>query len=121
MRFDWVAYIQALFTAIASLFMGALMPTIAALFRGTGAFRGISAGKATGLAVGAAGFLESVFSPWFWISFICFFSLFYATARLENKSLRIVLFWVPTAVICSVGLSIWTFLVYLMMTHHGSG
>jgi hypothetical protein len=120
MRFDWVAYLQALLTAIASLFMGALMPTIAALFRGTGAFRGINAERATGLAVVAAGFLESVFSPWFWISFVCFFSLFYVAGRMENRSSRIVFFWIPTILICSVGLSLWTFFVYVM-THHGPG
>jgi hypothetical protein len=120
MRFGWVAYIQALLTAIASLFMGALMPTIAAVFRGTGAFRGINAERATGLAIVAAGFLESVFSPWFWISFLFFFSLFYVTAHLEHRSSRILLFWIPTVVICSFGLGLWTLFVYVM-THHGPG
>ena len=75
MRFDWVAYIQALLTAIASLFMGALMPTIA---------------------------------------------VFYGAGRMENRSSRIVFFWIPTILICSVGLSLWTFFVYVM-THHGPG
>jgi hypothetical protein len=117
MRFEWVAYIRALVAAIASLFFGVLMPTVAALFRGTGAFRGMSAEKATGLAVVAGGFFESAFSPWFWISFICFFSLFYATGLIESKSLRIVCFWIPTILICSVGISLWTLFVYVLAHH----
>jgi hypothetical protein len=91
MRFDWVAYLQALLTAIASLFVSVLMPTLATLVRS------MSTTKATGFAVVAGGLMERVLSPRFWATFIFVFSLFFVTARLESRLLRVVLFWIPAS------------------------
>lgn len=106
MRLDWVIYLSSLLNAVAGLF-------VAVLIGATPLLRGIAAEKATGISVVAAGLLESVLSPWFWISFICAFSIFFATARLESRALRVFLFWVPSILICFVGFAMWGLLAYL--------
>ena len=78
------------------------------------AFRGISQGKATGLAAVAGGLAESVFSPLFWILAVIFFALFFAASRLGNRFLRVILFWIPTltaSVVCIASGAVLTYLL----------
>jgi ABC-type Na+ efflux pump permease subunit len=78
-------------------------------------FRGMSGTKATGLAVVAGGFLESLLSPLFWIVAIAIFALFFAASRLGNKPLRIFLFWIPTLTVCSISVATVVLLTYLII------
>jgi hypothetical protein len=48
------------------------------------AFTGINNSKATGLAAVAGGFLESLFSPLFWILALSLFALFFSASRLST-------------------------------------
>lgn len=61
-----VTIVRGTLSALAAVFVGLLGP---GLFF---AFRGINNSKATGLAAVAGGFLESLFSPWFWLLAISF-------------------------------------------------
>jgi len=82
---------------------------------GTGLFfalRGINNSKATGLAAVAGGFLESLFSPLFWILAVSLFALFFAASRLSSKPLRILLFWTPVTAISILGLGIFSLFAY---------
>jgi uncharacterized RDD family membrane protein YckC len=71
-----------------------------------------SAETATGMAAVAGGLVEALLSPLFWLSAILLFVLFFAASGLGSKSLRIVLFWVPSVAISICGFSIVTLLTY---------
>jgi hypothetical protein len=73
-------------------------------------FHGISEQKATALSVG---FMESAFSPWFWALTLVFLAMFVAASRLRNKTVRILLFWIPTVAVSILGLAITGLLTYL--------
>jgi hypothetical protein len=94
-------------SALAAVFVGLLGP---GLFF---ALRGINNSKATGLAAVVAGFLESFFSPLFWILAVLFFALFFAASRLSSKPLRILLFWTPVTAISILGLGIFSLFTFL--------
>jgi uncharacterized membrane protein YkvI len=110
MRFQWIDYSKALLGAVAGLFLSVLVSSLSPVFRS------MSAEKATGLAAVAGGLIEGVLSPWFWISFLGFLSLFYVTGRLERRPLRTVFFWIPTVGMCLVGFGLWALFLYAM-TH----
>lgn len=61
-----------------------------------------SSSKATGLAALAANFVESLFSPKFWIVGILLFGLFFTASR-SRTTLRVLFFWIPTLVVLSLG------------------
>ena len=52
--------------------------------------------KATGVAVVAGGITEAIFSPSFWLSAILLLLFFWFMSQIANKTLRVVLFWIPT-------------------------
>jgi len=69
------------------------------------AFAGISNTKATGLAADVVGIVESSFSPLFWLLAIVLFALFFFASRLGSKPLRVILFWIPTVTVSTLGLA----------------
>lgn len=74
--------------------------------------------KATGLAALAAYFLESIFSPKFWIATVLLFGLFFAASR-GSTILRVLFFWIPTLVVSALGFAIvglWTYL-FIRLRH----
>lgn len=71
--------------------------------------------RATGLAAVAGGFVESIFSPLFWILAVLFFMVFFRASRLGNKPLRILFFWVPTVALSTVSISIVALLTYAVL------
>ena len=71
--------LRGVLSAVAAVFGGLLGP---GLFF---ALRGINNSKATGLAAVGGGFLESLFSPLFWILAVSLFALFLAASRLRSK------------------------------------
>jgi hypothetical protein len=68
-------FIQALVTAVASIFLAFLLPAL------PGLVRNVHASSQTGLTAVAGGLLEAAFSPWFWLVFLISFSWFYTVSR----------------------------------------
>lgn len=101
-----MAIVRGTLSALAAIFGCLLGP---GLFF---ALRGINNSKATGLAAVAGGFLESLFSPLFWILAVSFFTLFFAASRLSSKPLRILLFWAPVTAISILGLGTFSLFAY---------
>jgi|GEM_PF-4751698 len=79
------------------------------MFRGT---------RATGLAAVVGSFIESLFSPVFWLVAIVAFALFFFASRLGNKVLRVVLFWVPTLTVTGLSATIAVLIVCLIASVH---
>lgn len=102
-----VVYFRGVLSGLAAIFLGLLLPGL------LNAFRGISLEKATGVAAVAGGFVEAIFSPIFWILAIGFAALFFWASQLQNRILRVSLFWVPTFVISAFGLGLTTLFAYL--------
>ena len=71
--------------------------------------------KATGLAALIGSSVESLVSPLFWVLAISFFALFFFASRLANRPSRVLLFWMPTTAICTLGISIFTLFAYLLL------
>jgi len=78
-------------------------------------FRGISEQKATGMGAVAGGLVGSAFSPLFWSLALLFFALFFAASRLENKILRVFLFWIPTLTVSVLGMAIAALFTYTLI------
>ena len=67
--------------------------------------------KATGLAAIAFYFVESIFSPKFWVVAVLLFGLFFAASR-GSTTLRVLFFWIPTLVVSALSfafLALWTY------------
>jgi len=92
-------------SALAAVFVGLLGPGLLAL----------NNSKATGVAAVVGGFLESFFSPLFWILAVLFFALFFAAGRLSSKPLRILLFWTPVTAISILGLGVFSLFTFLWL------
>ena len=75
--------------------------------------KGIGEQKATGLGVVSGGLLASLFSPVAWILAVACFALFFSASRLTNRALRVLLFWTPTLLICTLGFSLVALLTYV--------
>jgi hypothetical protein len=99
----------------ASLFLAVLLPSFASLFRL------MTSQTATGLALVSGGLLERALSPWFWISYLLSLSVFYVTAGLENRMLRVFFFWIPSIVICVAGFGFWALFLYAMTRARTAG
>jgi len=104
-----MAYLKGVLSAVAALFLAVITQMFST------AFRGISSGTANGLATVNLGLVESILSAWFWILACIFLACFYATGRLENKTLRVLLFWIPTITTTALGFGFWVLLRLLLM------
>jgi hypothetical protein len=93
-----VVYTKGFMSAIAAVYLGLMLPAFLNMFKG------ISEQKATGLGAITGGFLESVFSPWFWLLTVSFFAVFFTTSRAHNKFLRVLFFWIPTVFFSSIAI-----------------
>jgi hypothetical protein len=49
-----------------------------------------------------------------WVLAILLFATFFAASRLDSKTLRVVLFWIPTVTISCVGLTLVSSVAYLI-------
>jgi hypothetical protein len=72
----------------------------------------LSGSKATGLALGVALLVESLFSPRFWIVGVLLFGLFFAASR-GSTVFRVLFFWIPTVAVSALGSSILAMYAYL--------
>jgi hypothetical protein len=115
MGFEWDVYMKTLLTAIASLFLAVLLPGFASMFRL------MTSQKATGFTAVSGGLLERALSPWFWVSYLLSLSMFYVTAGLENRILRVFFFWIPSIVICVAGFGFWALFLYVMTRARTAG
>jgi hypothetical protein len=101
-----VDYVKGVLSGIAGIIFALVVPVLA------NALRGISAEKATGLAVVAGGFAEALFNPVFWVLAFLVTALFWAASRLNSKVLRILLFWTPTVLITTIGCALFALFLY---------
>ena len=102
-----MAYLKGVLATVASLFLALLIPQLWWLIR-LGGFE-----KGTGIAVFAAGFLDSILSPWFWILAMVFSLLFYMAGRSQNQGIRLVFFWIPAIAVSVVGFGLWALFALL--------
>ena len=49
-----------------------------------------------------------------WILAIFLFATFFAASRLDSKTLRVVLFWIPTVTISCIGTTLVSFVTYVI-------
>jgi hypothetical protein len=77
--------------------------------------RDLSPHHATGLTAVLGQFLESFFSPIFWLLAILFFFLFRAASRLNRKQLRLLFFWIPTVGATLLSISLASFFTVLWL------
>jgi len=115
MRFEWGVYLKMLVTATASLFLAVLLPSFASMFRL------MTSQTAKGFTAVSGGLLERALSPWFWASYLLSLSMFYVTAGLENRMLRVFFFWIPSIVICVAGFGFWALFLYVMTRARTAG
>jgi hypothetical protein len=101
-----VNYLKGALSAIAAATLVLLGPSVAMAIR--------HQEKATGLAVLTAELL----SPVFWLLVLVVFGLFWMAGRLANKSLRILLFWIPATSISAIGCIALTFILYVIFRFH---
>ena len=102
-------YFNGILSGAAAIFLAEFVPGPWSIFRG------ISGQKATGLAAIAAGVLESLFSPLFWLLAILFFAVFFRASRLQSNLLRALLFWIPTLLVSTLGFAFAALCVYVFV------
>jgi hypothetical protein len=69
--------------------------------------------KATGLTAVSGGLTAALFSPLHWVALCLVVWLLWTAGRLKNTALRVILFWIPTVVISTIGLAMLAFLSYV--------
>jgi hypothetical protein len=102
-------YVKGILSGFAAIFLAEFVPGPWSMFRG------ISEQKATGMGAVAGGLVGSAFSPLFWSLALLFFALFFAASRLENKILRVLLFWIPTLTVSVLGMAIAALFTYTLI------
>ena len=81
---------------------------------GTGSFlKLISEQKATGLGAVSGGLLETIFSPVFWVLAVSSSALLFSASRLTSRWLRVLLFWIPTVIVCTLGFGFVALITYV--------
>jgi hypothetical protein len=100
-------YVKGILSGLAAIFIAESVG-LRSIFR-----VGISEHKATGLGAIVGGAMGSAFSPLFWTLALVLFALFFAASRLENKTLRAILFWIPTVAISGFGMVIVALLTFV--------
>ena len=55
-----------------------------------------------------------------WILAIFLFATFFAASRLDSKTLRVVLFWIPTVTISCIGITLVTIVAYVITQFRNS-
>lgn len=93
-----------------------ILSTLAAIFIAELSFVWpfLKGSRAVGLDGLAAMFVESLFSPRFWIIGILLFALFFTASR-SGKILRVLFFWIPTLVVSTVGVAFLGLCTYLFI------
>jgi hypothetical protein len=73
-----------------------------------------SSRRATGIDLILAVLKASLVHAQPWILVIFLFATFFAASRLGSRTLRVVLFWIPTVTISCIGLTLVSSVMYLM-------
>jgi hypothetical protein len=102
-----VVYFKGVLSGVTALFLTLSVPGL------VHAFRGISQEKATGVAVVWGGLIEAAFSLRFWAIAVALFALFFAAGRLNSKTLRVLLFWIPTVFVSVLTVGVMGLITYL--------
>jgi ABC-type amino acid transport system permease subunit len=75
-------------------------------------FRGITESKATGIAIVPSGLAEAALSPVFWILATLSCVFFFWSGGRDSPLLRVLLFWIPSSLICLPRLGISALIAY---------
>jgi hypothetical protein len=102
-----MSYLRPLLSGVAAL--------IIALFGARHFLKYIGEQKATDLNATAGGLLASFFSPLFWILAISFFAVFFFTSHVDCRAIRILLFWIPTLTVSTLGMGVLGLLAYVWL------
>ena len=81
-------------------------------------FRASSEQKATGLGAVEGGVAAMLFSPLHWVLLLGLFGLLYAASELKNKTLSVLLFWIPR--VASTGLAALVLTLFAIIWWHSS-
>ena len=103
-----MTYLKVVLSAVAAIFADLLGSAIWTMFQLSDPSKAIGITALLGMA------LERLRSPLFWVFAILLFALFFAAGRLRNKSVRIVLFWLPAMAISIVGFAVFSLFAYLL-------
>ena len=79
-----------------------------------------SSQKATGMELHFSVLRASLVHPQPWILAIFLFATFFAASRLDSKTLRVVLFWIPTVTISCIGITLVTLVAYVITQFRNS-
>ena len=109
-----MAYWKGVLSGLAAISIAELAPALWWVFSGA------NGSKATGLAAVSGGLIESLLTPRFWILAILLFTLFFLASRLAQRSLRVILFWIPTLISSCIGIGIAAVLAYLQVHFRNS-
>jgi hypothetical protein len=101
---DTVAYFRAFLSGMAALILAIYGPAFFISFR--------HGDKATGVD------LLWALSPLTVILAIVFFAMFFAASRLQNRPLRLLLFWTPVTLISTLGLGLLALVVDAWFRFH---
>ena len=77
-------------------------------------FRPWSSQRAVGIAAIFAVLKASLVHVLPWALAIFLFATFFATSRLDSRTLRVVLFWIPTVAVSSLGIMLVSSVAYLL-------
>lgn len=107
-----MTYLKGILSGVAAIFI--------ALVGGGPFLKLVGEQKATGTGAVAGGLLETMVSPLFWILAVSSFALLFTAGRLSSRGLRVVLFWVPSLIISTVGFGFLALLTYVWL-HYRNG
>lgn len=100
-------WLKNILCGVAAVFVAEFVPAVYWFVRDA------NSQKATGFAVLPAAFIESLFSPLFWVLAISFFFFFRWASRNGNAVIRVILFWVPGVAFSVIGIGFMVMVVYL--------
>ena len=99
-------YFKGILSGLSAIIIAQLMSWHWPLFNGS---------KATGIAAIEGLFVETLFSPLFWMLAIVLFAIFFVASRFRSKPLRVVFFWIPTLTTSGLVLAIASLLAYAVI------
>ena len=99
-------WVKGVLSTIAAVSLALILPTLIGLASG---FKAISEEHATGVGLVLGGFIKQVYSAQFWVLAVLVFAFFFGASRLNNKVLRMLLFWLPASLSGLLGLMLAAF------------
>jgi hypothetical protein len=110
---DWT---KSILSAVSAVLLSLFLPTLWAI---PAVIKATRKGHATGFGLVFGGFSESLSSPRFWIFAVLFLVLFLAASRIGNRTLMLMLFWVPAILVATLGLTFLSLVAFVLIRSRG--